>query len=205
MPRSLHYAEPVLPAGAAGPLTDLSRPAPTNFVYPLTLTPDPDGGFLVTFLDWPEATTQGETRDGAIEGAADCLEEAVAARVDDRAEIPLPSSPRSGEAAVAVSISPRTHQPLRSVRPLVTCGQNCPILRCMTGSEFIHRVQRYAKAHGLVCRVDHKRGKGSHVTLYPGGDPHHRAQSKGRAEDRNPPCDAQAAWPAADRSIEMPR
>jgi mRNA interferase HicA len=38
----------------------------------------------------------------------------------------------------------------------------------MTGSEFIHRVQRYAKAHGLVSRVDQKRGKGSHVTLYLG-------------------------------------
>ena len=48
-------------------------------------------------------------------------------------------------------------------------GQNCPILRCMTGSAFIHRVQRYAKAHGLVCRVDHKRGKGSHPL--PGDDP----------------------------------
>ena len=42
------------------------------------------------------------------------------------------------------------------------------MLRRMTSSEFIHRVQRYAKAHGLVSRVDHKRGKGSHVTLYLG-------------------------------------
>jgi mRNA interferase HicA len=38
----------------------------------------------------------------------------------------------------------------------------------MTGSEFVHRVQRYAKANGLACRVDQKRGKGSHVTLYLG-------------------------------------
>jgi mRNA interferase HicA len=47
-------------------------------------------------------------------------------------------------------------------------GQNCPILRRMTGSECIHRVQRYAKSHGLPCRVDRKRGKGSHGTLYLG-------------------------------------
>jgi predicted RNase H-like HicB family nuclease len=26
-----------------------------NFVYPATLTPDADGGFVVTFRDWPEA------------------------------------------------------------------------------------------------------------------------------------------------------
>jgi mRNA interferase HicA len=38
----------------------------------------------------------------------------------------------------------------------------------MTGSELIHRVQRYATAHGLACRVDRKRGKGGHVTLYLG-------------------------------------
>lgn len=39
----------------------------------------------------------------------------------------------------------------------------------MKGAEFIRRVQRYAKAQGLPCRVDEKRGKGSHVTLYLGG------------------------------------
>jgi len=76
-----------------------------NFVYPVTLTPDPDGGFVVTFPDWPEAITQGETRHQALAEAADCLEEAVAARIDDRGEIPLPSSPRSGEATVAVPIA----------------------------------------------------------------------------------------------------
>ena len=36
----------------------------------------------------------------------------------------------------------------------------------MKGSEFIKRVQRYAKANHLDRRVDEKRGKGSHVTLY---------------------------------------
>lgn len=36
----------------------------------------------------------------------------------------------------------------------------------MKGSEFIRGVQRLAKARGLICWVDAKRGKGSHVTLY---------------------------------------
>lgn len=36
----------------------------------------------------------------------------------------------------------------------------------MKGSEFIRKVQGLAKARGLGCRVDEKRGKGSHVTLY---------------------------------------
>ena len=34
------------------------------------------------------------------------------------------------------------------------------------GNEFIRKVQGLAKARGLACRVDEKRGKGSHVTLY---------------------------------------
>jgi mRNA interferase HicA len=36
----------------------------------------------------------------------------------------------------------------------------------MKGSEFIRKVYALARSRGLVCRVDEKRGKGSHVTLY---------------------------------------
>jgi mRNA interferase HicA len=39
------------------------------------------------------------------------------------------------------------------------------ILR-VRGNEFIRRVQSLAKKRGVACRVDEKRGKGSHVTLY---------------------------------------
>lgn len=35
----------------------------------------------------------------------------------------------------------------------------------MRGKEFIRRMQALAKKQGLVCRMDKKRGKGSHVTL----------------------------------------
>lgn len=38
----------------------------------------------------------------------------------------------------------------------------------MRGNEFIRRVRQIAKERGLFCRVDEKRGKGSHVTLYYG-------------------------------------
>jgi mRNA interferase HicA len=34
------------------------------------------------------------------------------------------------------------------------------------GNEFIRKVQALAKERGVVCRMDEKRGKGSHVTLY---------------------------------------
>ena len=38
----------------------------------------------------------------------------------------------------------------------------------MRGSEFIRKMERLAKERGVECRVDRKRGKGSHVTLYYG-------------------------------------
>jgi len=34
------------------------------------------------------------------------------------------------------------------------------------GAEFIRKVHALARKAGLNCRVDEKRGKGSHVTLY---------------------------------------
>jgi mRNA interferase HicA len=36
----------------------------------------------------------------------------------------------------------------------------------MKGSEFIRKAQMLAKVRGLPWRLDAKRGKGSHVTLY---------------------------------------
>jgi mRNA interferase HicA len=40
----------------------------------------------------------------------------------------------------------------------------------MNRDELIRRARRLAKVRGLGCRVDEKRGKGSHLTLY-FGDP----------------------------------
>jgi len=61
------------------------------FVYPAKLTPDEDGGLVVTFVDFPEAITQGESERDALSEAADCLEEAVAARIAHGDPIPKPS------------------------------------------------------------------------------------------------------------------
>ena len=76
-----------------------------RFIYPAHLTPDEtDGGFVVTFRDLPEAITQGDTKEAALLEAADCLEEAIAARIDEELEIPLPSAQLKGERAVAVPV-----------------------------------------------------------------------------------------------------
>jgi len=72
-----------------------------QFVYPATLTPDSqDGGFVVTFVDVPEAITQGEDRADALREAADCLEEAIANRMVTGLPIPSPSPARERQYAV---------------------------------------------------------------------------------------------------------
>ena len=72
--------------------------ARSRFSFPVTLTTDEvDGGFTVTFRDLPEAITQGENIEDALNEAADCLEEAIAARLDDNREIPTPTAPTPDE------------------------------------------------------------------------------------------------------------
>lgn len=61
-----------------------------------------EGGYVVTCRDLPEAITQGESPDDALAEAADALEEAVAARIDDGREIPPPTAARRGERFVSV-------------------------------------------------------------------------------------------------------
>ncbi len=58
--------------------------------YPITLEDD-DDTLLVTSPDFPELTTFGEDREEAIARAVDALEEAIAARMHDRKDIPSPS------------------------------------------------------------------------------------------------------------------
>jgi antitoxin HicB len=75
----------------------------SRFAYPVTLTPDrDDGGYVVTFRDFSEAITQGETVMECLDEALDCLEEAIAGRMDDGEDIPEPSPSEPGEHLVAV-------------------------------------------------------------------------------------------------------
>ncbi|ENG9095909.1 type II toxin-antitoxin system HicB family antitoxin [Escherichia coli] len=59
--------------------------------YPVTLTPAPEGGYVVSFVDIPEALTQGETVAEAMEAAKDALLTAFDFYFEDNELIPLPS------------------------------------------------------------------------------------------------------------------
>lgn len=62
-----------------------------QFSYPVKLTKQKEGGYLVQFIDFPEAITQGENINDALNEALDCLEEAIAHRIVKKLEIPEPS------------------------------------------------------------------------------------------------------------------
>ena len=57
----------------------------------LILVESDDGAFLVTCPDFPELTTFADSLDEAPARASDALEEAIAARMHDGADIPSPS------------------------------------------------------------------------------------------------------------------
>ncbi|WAR46907.1 type II toxin-antitoxin system HicB family antitoxin [Methylomonas rapida] len=62
------------------------------FAYPVMLESQPEGGFVVTFPDIPEAITQGEDVEDALNHAVDALETALSFYVDDRKPLPVPST-----------------------------------------------------------------------------------------------------------------
>ena len=76
-----------------------------QFSYPVALKPDKSGGYVVTFRDVPEAITQGEDLDDALEQASDALDEAMAGRMRMGDEIPMPTKARNGTPLVPLSAS----------------------------------------------------------------------------------------------------
>lgn len=76
-----------------------------EFVYPARFTPDrKDGGFVVTFRDFPEAITQGESLEDCHEAAAGALQAALEGRIMDDMDIPRASRIRPGEHPISVPI-----------------------------------------------------------------------------------------------------
>jgi antitoxin HicB len=69
--------------------------------YPVILEPDDNGTVLVACPDLPEVTTFGEDEADALRRAADAIEEALAARIASREDIPA-ASPAGGRAVAAL-------------------------------------------------------------------------------------------------------
>ena len=76
-----------------------------QYVYPARIEKDPDGGFIVTFPDIPEAITGGTDRVEALDMAEDALAVALLSRVQDGEPLPAPSPLKEGLEPVAVPAS----------------------------------------------------------------------------------------------------
>jgi len=76
-----------------------------KFIYPVTLIQDKEyGGFVVKFIDFPEAITQGENIEDALCQASDCLEEAIANRIVKKLSIPAPSPTKKGQYPIPLRV-----------------------------------------------------------------------------------------------------
>ena len=72
----------------------------TRYSYPIDLHKERDDGYSVTFPDFDEAFTDGNTLAEALAEATDCLEEALAGRIARREAIPAPSPAKGRPTAV---------------------------------------------------------------------------------------------------------
>jgi len=74
-----------------------------QFSYPARVQKDKTGFFLVTFPDFPEAATDGESIGEAVHNAADALEEAIAGRINRGDSIPHPGPLKHRQHKIPVS------------------------------------------------------------------------------------------------------
>jgi antitoxin HicB len=75
-------------------------------IYPVTVSKDTNGSFLVGFPDIPEANSVGDDADEAKLNALDALETALEIYFDERRPIPAPSKPKKGQHVVALPALP---------------------------------------------------------------------------------------------------
>jgi antitoxin HicB len=68
--------------------------------YPITLTPDSNGTFLVGFVDIPEANSVGDNEEEAVLNALDALETALEIYFDERRAVPIPSKAKRNQLVV---------------------------------------------------------------------------------------------------------
>ena len=69
-------------------------------LYPAQFKFDYSGGFVVSFRDVPQALTQGETFEEALDMAQDALRTAMQFYEEDGKPLPMPSAPQHGDVMI---------------------------------------------------------------------------------------------------------
>lgn len=73
--------------------------------YPATLSPNGEGGYIVTFRDVPEAITEIWDKNELKETATDCLVTAVDFYIEDHRLFPAPSKTKKDDVIIQLPIS----------------------------------------------------------------------------------------------------
>jgi antitoxin HicB len=72
--------------------------------YRAVFEPDDNGTILVSFPDFPEAHTFGETKEEALVRAEDALATVIQAYIADRRPIPTPSAPKKRDVSLTLPV-----------------------------------------------------------------------------------------------------
>lgn len=71
-------------------------------IYPMNLTRDDNGTFLVRFPDIPEAITVAETEDESLLVGKEALEAALEIYFDEKRVVPAPSKVKKGQRSITL-------------------------------------------------------------------------------------------------------
>ncbi|WP_334155133.1 type II toxin-antitoxin system HicB family antitoxin [Tepidimonas sp.] len=127
-----------------------------NIAYPYTLEPQPEGGYLVQFVDLEEAFTEGDTEEQAAFNAAEVLTGVLAVRLEQGEGIP-PPSPALGrpvaipdapvQAALLIHFARQGHSLSELARAM---GTSWPAAQRLTrpGNPTLKQLERAAAALG---------------------------------------------------------
>jgi antitoxin HicB len=85
-----------------------------TYAYPSKIVRAREGGWLITFRDFPEGHSQAEEGQDVIDIAEGLLQACVEARLLDGIEVPEPSATRTGEVVVGVPLETATKAALFS-------------------------------------------------------------------------------------------
>lgn len=135
----------------------------TMFSYPVQMEAQPEGGYLVLFPDVPEAVTQGEDREDALERAVPALETALSFYVRARQPLPKPSPakgrptvrPAALECAKLGLYAEMLRRGVRKAELARRLGWRAPQVDRLFDLRHASRMDQIeAAARALGCRVD---------------------------------------------------
>lgn len=116
-----------------------------DFLFHAHFEVEPDGGYLVTFPDVPEAITQGDDLTEARASAADALGVALRGRLADGEVLPVPAA--AGAGLIPIPVDPETALKIAVILAYRASG--------ISKAEFARRLGKAANEPYRILDPDH--------------------------------------------------